>query len=274
MNRKSSRWEGQTLDELKERWDRPNLHLFSQVDSTNEQARRLADEGAPAGTLVLADAQSKGKGVEGRRWHSPKGMGLYLSLVLRPDSLPNPKLVPLLAGLGIARAAEKLVPEAEVAIKWPNDLIVNDRKAGGVLSEASWDGNVVRHVVVGIGVNVHQEEKDFPPELRPVAISLEAAAGESVSRLDLADLVLQHVEEHCSRLETSVDRVLLRQFDERDWLRDRRCAVRTSPEAEPLHGTAVGIAPDGALLFRPDKGALRRLSSGRVLIEELTMPDF
>ena len=274
MNRKASRWEGQTTDDLKERWDRPHLYLFSRVDSTNEQARRLADEGSPAGTLVLADAQTEGRGVEGRSWHSPKGMGLYLSILLRPRALPNPKLLPLLAGLGIAKATEQLIPNAQVAIKWPNDLIVSDRKAGGVLSEASWEGDVVRHVVLGIGINVHQGPGDFPAELRPVAISLDMAAGEEVSRLELTDHVLRDVEEYCSQPGGSVDRVLLRQFDERDWLRDRRCAVKTSPDEEPLHGTAVGIAPDGALLFRPDKGALRRLSSGRVLTEELTMPDF
>ena len=274
MNRIVSRWDGETLQALKERWDRPHLHIYSEVDSTNERARELAEGNAPAGTIVLADMQVQGKGLAGRRWHSPKGGGLYLSLILRPAMLPNPTLLPLLAGLGIARAVRRLVPKAEVAMKWPNDLIVNDRKAGGALSEASFQGERPNYVVLGVGINVNHQPEDFPPELRAVAISLAEAAGDTISRLALADLVLGEIEERCAQPPENLDSEQLREFDEYDWLRDRRCSVESTRDGARQHGAAVGIAPDGALLFRPDKGALRRVTTERIVAEELPLPDF
>ncbi len=273
MSRRASSWEGQSLDELRDRWDRPHVHLFSRIDSTNTRAKQLAEEGTAAGTIVLADEQSAGRGVSSRRWHSPKGAGLYLSVVLRPVAVPNPLLIPLLGGLGAARAIERLLAGQAVGVKWPNDLIVADRKAGGVLSEASWTAGEPRYVVLGIGINVHQSPGDFPPELREVAISLDMAAGRSVSRLELADLVLAELEERCANPPESLDREFLRQFDEYDWLRDRRCHV-DQPRGETLQGTAVGVAPDGALLFRPDGGALVRVTAGRIQVDELPSPEY
>ncbi len=272
MTRKASSWEGQKLAALRERWDRPHVHIYSRLDSTNTMCLQLAEEGAPAGTIVLADEQTAGRGAGTRRWHSPKGAGLYLSLILRPKELPNPVLVPLLAGLGAARAIEAQVGGARVGVKWPNDLIVGDRKAGGVLSEASWSGTRPKHVVLGIGVNVHQKATDFPPALRDVAISLDMAAGRRVSRLELADRIIAEVEGRCLVPPEMLERDFLRQFDQYDWLRDRRCSVDCGRPA-PLQGTAVGIAPDGALLFRPDRGALERVTSGHVLADGLPLPE-
>ncbi len=274
MSRKASRWEGQTIQALRERWDRPNIHLHSLIDSTNEHAKALADDGAPAGTIVLADMQSGGRGLGDRSWYSQKGAGLYLSLVFRPQELANPLLVPLLAGLGTARAVESLVRGPRVSVKWPNDLIVDDRKAGGILSEVSWQGSAVNHLVLGIGINVHNRPDDFPEPLRDIAISLDTASGRTVSRLELADQVLDEVEDRCANLPEALDLELLREFDDYDWLRDRRCAIETSSGSAPVRGTAVGIGPDGALLFRPDKGALQRITAGRIRAEELALPDY
>lgn len=273
MTRKTSSWEGQTLKALRERWDRPHIHIYSRIDSTNSQASKLAEENVPAGTIVIADEQTAGRGVSTRRWHSPKGAGLYLSIILRPQQVPNPLLIPLLAGLATARAIESLIGGAPVAVKWPNDLIVADRKAGGILSEAAWTGSQPRYVVVGIGVNVHQKRTSFPPALRDVAVSLDMAAGTAVSRLELADRVIDEVERRCVNPPEMLGREFLRLFDEYDWLRDRRCALQQA-DSRPVNGTAVGIAPDGALLFRPDRGALERVTSGHLLVDELPTPDF
>jgi BirA family biotin operon repressor/biotin-[acetyl-CoA-carboxylase] ligase len=273
MTPKASSWEGQKLAVLRERWDRPHVHIYSSIDSTNTLAVQLADEQAAAGTIVLADEQTGGRGVSQRRWHSPKGAGLYLSLVLRPREVPNPLLLPLLSGLGVARAIETLVRGAAVAVKWPNDLIVADRKAGGVIAEAAWSGARPKYVVLGIGVNVHQKAADFPAALRGVAISVDMAAGRKVSRLELADRIIHEVETSCLNPPEILDREFLRRFDEYDWLRDRRCSIDSGGSA-PLAGTAVGIAPDGALLFRPDRGALQRVTAAHVLVDELPTPDF
>lgn len=274
MSLEAAGWEGQTLDELKRRWARPHIHLYTRIDSTNSRAKELACAGAPAGTIVLADEQSGGRGVAERRWHSPKGSGLYISFVFRPPSMPNPLLVPVLAGLGVARAVERTVDGVAVGVKWPNDLIVADRKAGGVLSETSWTTQgMPGHLVVGIGVNVHQAASDFPPQLRDVAISLDMASGRTVSRLELADFVIAEVEARCAAPPESLDSRFLRQFERHDWLRDRRCAV-TKPGAAPVQGTAVGIAPDGALLFRPDGGAQVCLTTARVTVNQLPTPEY
>ncbi len=273
MTRKGSKWEGLTLVALRERWDRAHVHLYSSVDSTNTQGVKLAEEDAPAGTIVLADEQTAGRGAATRRWHSPKGAGLYMSLVLRPKQAPNPLLIPILAGLAVARAIEGLIGGSAIGVKWPNDLIVAGRKVGGVLSEASWAGSQPKFVVLGIGVNVHQKPRDFPPALRDVATSLDMAAGRSVSRLALADRIIAEVEDRCVSLPEMLDREFLRQFDAYDWLRDRRCATEEA-RSTSVAGVAVGIAPDGALLFRPDRGALRRLTSERINVEELPTPDY
>lgn len=273
MTGKESRWEGQSLEALRRRWDRANVHLYSRVDSTNARGIELAEEGAPAGTLVLADEQTAGRGAAGHGWYSPKGAGLYLSIVLRPAELPSPQLLPLLAGLSAARAAESVIGGGSVAVKWPNDLIVRDRKAGGVLSEAAWSGERPRYVVLGVGVNVHQKAGDFPPSLRGVAISLDLAAGRRVSRLELADLTIRELEARCVHAPQSLDREQLRMFDEYDWLRDRCCAV-IEAGTDPVEGKAIGIAPDGMLVFRPEGGALRSIASAHVIVDELSTPDF
>lgn len=276
MSRRAARgWEGETLSALRERWDRPHVHLYSKIDSTNSRARELAEEGAAAGTIVLAEEQVSGRGRRSRRWFSPKGMGLYMSLVLRPDSLRNPTLLSLLAGLGMARAVDRVLGNGSAAVKWPNDLILEDRKAGGVLVETVWAGGRPDYVILGIGINVHQEEPgDFPRALREVAISLDMAADDSISRLELADHVLSEVEELSAQPPDSLEPDVLRELDGYDWLRDRRCRVISSPDAEPIEGVAVGIAPDGALLFRPDTGALQRLKSGQVIPEDLEIPAY
>lgn len=272
-SRKAARWEGQTVDDLQDRWDRPQVHLYSRIDSTNSRARELAEEGAQAGTLVLADEQTSGRGQVGRRWYSPRGTGLYLSFIFRPKQEVSPRLMPLLAGLGVLRAIERLVKGVNLGLKWPNDLILDDRKLGGVLSEASWSGRETHHVVVGVGINVNNEAEGFPDSLRQVATSIRAAVGRKVSRLELADFVIREVEEFCADPPEALDREQLKLFDEYDWLRDRRCTVEREG-APSVHGTVVGVAPDGALLYRPDRGALERMTSGRVLTEELPTPDF
>ncbi len=273
MTRRASVWEGETLEALTGRWKRPHVDLYASISSTSDRAKKLAENGAPAGAVVLADAQSAGRGLRARRWFSPRGSGLYLSIVLRPTGGTNPLLVPLLAGLGMARAVDRLIRQPRAALKWPNDVILVDRKVGGVLSEATWTGDSLDYFVLGIGLNVHQRVEDYPKSLRDVAISLDQATGRRTSRLQLADLVLEEVLKRCLEPAESLDSASLREFDERDWLRDRRCSVDRA-DAAPLQGTAAGIAPDGALLFRPDRGALARITSGRVRVPELPLPDY
>lgn len=265
MTQEADRWAGATTEELRERWGRESVHPFGSVDSTNDRAKELAESGAPAGTVVLAREQTEGRGRAGRRWHSPPGDGVYLSMIFRPDRIENPVLLQLLAGLGIAAELDAGFEALDPAVKWPNDLVAEDRKLGGVLSEAAWDEGTPRHLVVGAGVNVRRPE-DLPKELQAGATSMEEVLGEEVPLLHAADAVVRGLERHLVDPPGSLDETALDLLDRYDWLRDRRVDVRPDDEEEYLDGVCVGVAPDGALLFRPDRGALRRLHSATVRV--------
>jgi BirA family biotin operon repressor/biotin-[acetyl-CoA-carboxylase] ligase len=272
MNREAADWEGWSVEELRARWHR-HVHLYGLADSTNTRAKDLAKSGAVSGTVVVADAQAAGRGIASRRWHSPAGSGLYLSLILRPERVPNARLIPLLAGLGAARAAERTTTGVRVELKWPNDLIVNDRKVGGVLVEGSWTAGVPAWLVIGVGINVHLQAADFPDVLQSVATSLDSAARRRVSRLALADSLIDELETTCGALPQRLDQQRLQQIARRDWLLNRPCVLEASG-GETLSGVAHGIGPDGALTFSPEAGSPVAVSVGRIRTDRLLTPEY
>lgn len=267
MTEEAERWAGLTRDDLRHRWSRESVHLYDSVDSTNERADELAESGAPAGTVVLAREQTEGRGRAGRTWHSPPDEGVYMSVIFRPDRIDNPVLLQLLAGLGIAAELDADFAGLDPAVKWPNDLISDDRKFGGVLSEATWEEDTPQHLVVGTGINV-EEPDTLPEELEGGATSMQEVLGEEVPLVDVADAVLRGLEKRLVDPPPSLDEPSLDLLDRYDWLRDRRVDVQPEDEDEFLDGVCVGVAPDGALLFRPDRGALRRLHSATVQVPE------
>lgn len=262
-----TQWAGYTRDELRDRWDREHVYLYGSTDSTNQRARELAEEGAPAGAVVVAREQTEGRGRAGRRWHSPADAGLYLSMLFRPDGIGNPVLLQLLAGLGVAAELDADFEGLDPAVKWPNDLVADDRKLGGVLSEAAWDEGTLRYLVVGIGINVHAPDK-IPEEIRDGAAWMEEVLDEEVPLVRVADAAVRGLEERLVDPPQRLDSPSLDLLDRYDWLRDRRVDVKPSDEDEYLDGVCVGVAPDGALLFRPDRGALRRLHEATVRVPE------
>lgn len=262
-----AQWAGLSRDELRDRWDREAVHLYGSADSTNQRARELAEEGAPAGTIVVAREQTQGRGRAGRRWHSPADAGLYLSVIFRPDRIENPVLVQLLAGLGVAAELDAGFDALEPGVKWPNDLIADDRKLGGVLSEAAWDEGTPRYLVVGVGINVSRPD-EVPEEVRKAAVWMEDVLDEEIPLVQVADAAVRGLEERLTDPPQSLDAPSLDLLDRYDWLRDRRVDVKPSDEEEFLDGVCVGVAPDGALLFRPDRGALRRLHEATVRVPE------
>lgn len=258
----ADRWEGVTAEELARRWGVPRVHLFERVGSTNDVARELAESGTPHGTVVLAEEQLTGRGRGGRGWQSPPGLGLWLSLVLRGWMREEIALLPLLVGLGTAEALDGFVTPAVVRIKWPNDLLLGDRKLGGILCEAVWEAAAPGFVIAGIGINLLQRPEDFPEEIRPTATSLVRAAGQPPERLEVAGAVAARVLASLSVPVGQLDAALLAQLSSRDALRGREVVVTAG--AEPVTGTALGIAPDGALLVRSAPGVLLRIRSGSV----------
>lgn len=173
-----------------------SVHIFDEVDSTQNVAQRLVREGAPEGTLVLAERQTAGRGRLGRHWHSPKGKGIYMSLVVKPD-IPL-HLIPhmtLLAAVALSRAVRQTVPGVSPGIKWPNDLLLRGRKISGILMESSAENEALQVIVAGVGISCNLEADDYPEELKDKATSLLIESGAKVEREALIAAFLYQLEE-------------------------------------------------------------------------------
>jgi BirA family biotin operon repressor/biotin-[acetyl-CoA-carboxylase] ligase len=226
------------------------LHYFERVDSTMDVIHEMAAGGAESGTAVMAGEQLGGRGSRGRQWHSPPG-GLWLSVLFRPGALGGIEIISLRVGLAVAGAIEPHLARP-VLLKWPNDLMLGDRKVGGILCEARWQGSALGWIAVGIGLNV---TNPIPPHLCAAAIAL-AEEQPGMNRDDIVEPILAAVRE----VDLGADRLTageLERFAGRDWLRGRE--TRT-----PVAGTAAGLRDDGALLVRTFDGAEIPLRSGSV----------
>jgi len=256
-------WDGVPVEALRSGWGVPRLEAYSVLSSTNDRARALAREGAPAFTAVVADAQHAGRGRRGRSWHAAPGAGLLLSIVLPPDAVGGP--LALRVGLGAAEGIEEACPSTEVGVKWPNDLWIRGRKVGGILCESGtgW-------AVAGAGVNVRAPESGWPEELRGRATSLEESSCSALTRNDLARFILCRVKARIGGA-TEVGRPpgaggagRLSQDEHgalsgRDVLRGRALDTES---AGP--GTGDGITAEGALLLRRPDGEAVRVVAGSV----------
>ncbi len=227
-----------------------SLVSFDVTDSTNSRAMEMAGGGARHGTVVAADAQTGGRGRFGRRWESPPGKNLYVSLILRPPIEPPeaPRLT-LVAAIALAAAVEEAAGLA-VMLKWPNDLFIGGRKAAGILAEMAADPDVLQHVVVGVGLNVNAGEDDFPEELRARATSLRIETGRTFRRIALLAGFLARFEADCRRYVAEGFGALRPEWTARSLLDGKR--VRLALRGREEEGTAEGIDASGALLFRPD----------------------
>jgi len=243
------------------------LRRLELVGSTNDELRRLAAAGTPSGTVVVAEAQTAGRGRLGAPWHSPPGSGLYLSVLFRPRGTAADATRFTLASAVAACEAGRASGARELAIKWPNDLLWRGRKVAGTLAELRTTGAAVLDLVVGTGFNVGQGEGDFPPELRGRAASLGMAAGAPVDRERLFALYVRAL----------LDAARLLDLGEWEALRARWSAlapeaaggrVRVLPGrgAPPFEAVTDGIDATGALRVRDDRGALRTLSLGESLV--------
>jgi len=214
----------------------------------------LAASGAEAGTAVLAAEQLEGRGSRGRSWHSPLG-GVWLSVLFRPAAADGLDVISLRAGLSAAEALQTLLPML-IQVKWPNDLILDNQKLGGVLCEARWQGDLLVWVTIGVGINVHN---DVPGDDRSHATALGALVPaitiDEVTHLLLP--ALRTLDLRAGRL--SADE--LRRFERRDWLRGRE--IR-----EPVAGMVQGIAEDGALLVNQGTGSSVSVRTGSVELAE------
>lgn len=245
------------------RWAGQNLFIHKEIDSTNNEVRRLAEQGAPEGTLVLAEQQNAGKGRRGRAWTSPAGTGIWMSLLLRPAFAPEyASMLTLLAAMAVQQGICQ-VTGLDCQIKWPNDIVLNGKKICGILTEMSTEEDTIRHVVVGIGINVNTEY--FPEDIAATATSLMIEAGHRIARAPLACAVMSAwesiYERYCETLDLSL---LMEEYNQKLVNRGREVKV-LAPKGD-YTGVSLGINAQGELLVELPNGMVREVMSGEVSV--------
>ena len=238
------------------------IRYFTEITSTNDVAKELAAKGAKEGTIILAETQTLGKGRLGRRWLSPKG-GIWFSVILRPRiSAKDSYQLTFMASVAVAQTIRKMF-KLNTEIKWPNDVLVNERKVCGILTETSTRDDAVDSVVIGIGVNVNVDLTSFPKDLRASITSLEAEVKREVKRERLLCALLEELENYYNMLQQKKFEFILEEWKSLTTLFGAYVEV-TSFE-EKIKGLAVGVDENGALEVLLENGTVRKISSGDVV---------
>lgn len=248
---------------LHTKWAGQKLEYHDSLGSTNVRAKILAEEGAPEGMLVVADAQTAGRGRRGRSWTSPAGKNLYFTILLRPNFIPDKaSMLTLLMALAVQEAIEEICG-CGTQIKWPNDIILNGKKITGILTEMNVQSDYIDNVVIGVGVNVKVQE--FEPELADRATSLEAEINKSISRALLLEKIMEHFEKKYA--------LFLKQMDLSPFVEQYNAclvnmdnAVQVLDPAGAYNGVAEGINKKGELLVRLPDGQVKEIYAGEVSV--------
>jgi len=240
------------------RWLGVERRELSRCASTNDEAEAWARDGAPHGAVVIAREQTAGRGRGGHRWHSPDGDNVYLSCVLRPALAPHDvPPVTLAAGVGVCDAVNSWGVRA--SLKWPNDVLVMNRKIAGILTEMSTRGKTLEHLILGVGVNLNGAS--FPPDIEPIAISLRTAlGGRRVDCAAFTSTLLARLERWLDRFFAGGVGAISAPWTERASIAGRRI------QTDAATGIARGIDAGGALLVQDDRGTVHRVVAGDVTV--------
>lgn len=241
------------------------IHVFKQTTSTNDVASRLAEGGAKEGVVVFAESQTKGRGRMGRVWVSPPGKGLWFTVLLRPDIPPQETTQLTVAAATSLCRAITLQTALKPDIKWPNDLLIRGRKIAGILTEMRAELDQVREVLLGIGINVNQETRDFPEPLRRIATSLRIESGQKINRAELAIAILRELDRDYGAVMDGQFKRLAEQWEERCTTLGCHVSIRLGDRL--IRGRAESLDDDGALLVRGPHGHLERIVGGDVTVE-------
>lgn len=244
-------------------WAGKRVYFREETDSTNEDARFLAEEGMPHGSLVIAETQLQGKGRRGRSWSSPKGKNIYMSLLMRPSfPINQASMLTLVMAVSIADTLNQLY-DMEVKIKWPNDVLINKKKVCGILTELHTHSDGTYSVVAGVGINVNQ--KEFPEELADKATSLLLERQDQSSRSDIVLGVMEYFEYYYGLLEDSGDlSAVVDLYD--GYLVSKGEKVRVLDPAGEYVGISKGINDQGELIVELEDGSSRTVYSGEVSV--------
>ncbi len=245
------------------------IHHYYKISSTNSEAMQSAADGAPEGSVFLAEEQLAGRGRGAHSWHSARSVGIYCSVILRPAIPPSDALIfSLAAGLAVRAAVAEIVPQLLADLKWPNDLLLSGKKFCGILTEMNAEATRVRHLVAGIGINVNQIK--FPADLREVATSLRIETGTEWSRVELCAALLKSLDrEYRSLLEDPEARsAILRRFEASSTsVRGKKVSIEVGgDEKNGLAGVTEGLDERGFLRVRTVQG-LQTVLSGTVRLD-------
>ncbi|WP_084786842.1 biotin--[acetyl-CoA-carboxylase] ligase [Bacillus tuaregi] len=239
-----------------------NIHYEEKIDSTQKMALQLSLDGASEGTVVIAEEQTAGRGRMARTWFSPKYTGVWMSVILRPQLLPHkaPQLT-LVTAVAVVQAIEELA-SIKPQIKWPNDILLNGKKITGILTELQAESDRINSVIIGIGMNVNQEQEMYPEELRSIATSLRIETGKSINRAELIRLVL-------AKLEYLYDLYLQEGFEPIKILWESYAIsigkmITARMVQGDLYGKALGITDDGALMLEDETGKVHLVYSADI----------
>ena len=241
-----------------------DIQVFQETTSTNDVIEKLARDGVKEGVVVFAESQTKGRGRLGRKWMSPAKGGLWFSLLLRPELRPQEATQLTVASATALRRAIESHTGLKAEIKWPNDILVRGRKVAGILTELSAELDRIKHVILGIGVNVNLNPGDFPSELRRLATSLKAELGKPVSRPELALAILRELDVDYARIASGQFAAVADEFEQHCTTIAQDVVIRTGERQ--VRGRAESLGEDGALLLRTDHGRLERVIGGDVTL--------
>jgi len=243
-----------------------DIRVFQETTSTNDVVEKLARDGVKEGVVVFAESQTRGRGRLGRKWTSPRGRGLWFSVLLRPDLRPQEATRLTIASATALRRAIETQTGLRANIKWPNDILVNGRKAAGILTELSAEPDHIKYVILGIGVDVNLSPADLPAELRKVATSLKAELGGPVARPELAVAILRELDRDYERVGSGDFGALADEWEEHGTTIGHEVVI--SIGGRQVRGRAESLGEDGELLLRTDHGQLERIVGGDVALEK------
>jgi BirA family biotin operon repressor/biotin-[acetyl-CoA-carboxylase] ligase len=243
-----------------------DIRVFQETTSTNDVIERFARDGVKEGVVVFAESQTKGRGRLGRKWLSPSTKGLWFSVLLRPSLRPQEATQLTVASATALRRAIQNETELKAGIKWPNDILLNGRKAAGILTEMAAEVDRVKHVILGIGVDVNLNASDFPVELRKTVTSLKIEMDKPVSRSELAVEILKQLDADYNRLCSGEFEEVADEWEEHCTTIGQVVSIQTGNRH--VRGRAESLAEDGALLVRTEHGHLERIVGGDVVLQK------
>lgn len=240
-----------------------NCIFFSEIDSTNDEAKRRAESGEPEGTIVIAEKQLNGKGRYGRSWISPKGENIYMSTILKPHITPREApQISLVAGISACNAIKQFTG-LEALLKWPNDIILNGKKIAGILIEMNAEIKDIKYIIMGIGINVNTDEIDR--EIKYKATSLKIETGKNYMRRELAKCIIENFEKlYEIYIENSSFKYFIDEYKKYCINLNKR--VKVIRKNEEIKGEVIDVTESGDLLIRTDEGEEIDIFAGEVSV--------